>query len=49
MTVGGSSLEVQKDSKGYSAKTGKAVFSDGTYLEYVNGYLVGGSTKGGSF
>ena len=49
MTVGSSSLEVQKDSKGYSAKTGKAVFSDGTYLEYVNGYLVGGSTKGGSF
>ena len=49
MTVGGLSLEVQKDSKGYSAKTGKAVFSDGTYLEYVNGYLVGGSTKGGSF
>ena len=49
MTVGGSLLEVQKDSKGYSAKTGKAVFSDGTYLEYVNGYLVGGSTKGGSF
>lgn len=49
MIVGGSSLEVQKDSKGYSAKTGKAVFSDGTYLEYVNGYLVGGNTKGGSF
>ena len=49
MTVGGSSLEVQKDSKGYSAKTGKAVFSDGTYLEYVNGYLVGGRTKGGTF
>lgn len=30
-------------------KTGKAVFSDGTYLEYVNGFLVGGNTKEGGF
>ena len=44
-TIGGASLEVQRDGKGYSGKTGKAVFSDGTYLEYVNGFLVGGNTK----
>ena len=42
-------LEVQRDGKGYSGKTGKAVFSDGTYLEYVNGFLVGGNTKEGGF
>lgn len=38
----GSKLEVK-------VKTGKAVFSDGTYLEYVNGFLVGGNTKEGGF
>lgn len=48
-TIGGASLEVQRDGKGYSGKTGKAVFSDGTYLEYVNGFLVGGNTKEGGF
>ena len=48
-TIGGASLEVQRDGKGYFGKTGKAVFSDGTYLEYVNGFLVGGNTKEGGF
>lgn len=35
---------------GFPAKTGRAEFSDGTYLEYKNGILIGGNTKeGGSF
>jgi len=35
---------------GSAGKTGRAEFSDGTYLEYRNGILVGGNTKeGGSF
>lgn len=36
--------------KGYDAKTGKAVFSDGSYLQFMHGILIGGSTtEGGSF
>lgn len=35
---------------GSTGKTGTAEFSDGTYLKYVNGILVGGnSAEGGSF
>ncbi len=35
---------------GSTGKTGRAEFSDGTYLEYRNGILVGGNTKeGGRF
>lgn len=34
---------------GKSTKTGRAEFSDGTYLEFVNGYLVGGNAKAGGF
>lgn len=30
-------------------KTGRAEFSDGTYLTYKNGILTGGNTKGGAF
>lgn len=30
-------------------KTGRAEFSDGTYLEFVNGCLVGGNAKAGGF
>lgn len=30
-------------------KTGRAEFSDGTYLEFVNGFLVGGNAKAGGF
>ena len=33
---------------GNKAKTGTAVFSDGSYLKYVNGYLVGGRTASGT-
>lgn len=32
-----------------NTKTGRAEFSDGTYLEFVNGYLVGGNAKAGGF
>lgn len=34
---------------GLPGKTGKAEFSDGTYLEFSHGFLMGGSTKEGSF
>lgn len=34
---------------GYAGKTGRAVFSDGTYLDFRKGYLLGGSTKEGDF
>lgn len=34
---------------GQEAKTGKLVFSDGTYINVKNGNIVGGNTKGGSF
>ena len=34
---------------GMAGKTGRAEFSDGTYLDFRNGFLTGGSTKEGSF
>ena len=34
---------------GLPGKTGKAEFSDGTYLEFSHGFLMGGSTKEGNF
>lgn len=34
---------------GAFAKTGRAEFSNGTYLEFKNGMLTGGNTSGGSF
>lgn len=34
---------------GLPGKTGKAEFSDGTYLEFKNGFLMGGKTSEGSF
>lgn len=34
---------------GQEAKTGKLVFSDGTYINVKNGNIVGGNTKEGSF
>ena len=34
---------------GYAGKTGRAVFSDGTYLDFRKGFLLGGSTKEGDF
>lgn len=33
---------------GAQAKTGRAVFSDGSYLDYRNGYLIGGRTASGT-
>lgn len=33
---------------GTQAKTGRAVFSDGSYLDYRNGYLIGGRTASGT-
>lgn len=34
---------------GETGQTGRAEFSDGTYLEFKNGFLTGGNTKEGSF
>lgn len=33
----------------FEAKTGRAVFSDGTYLDFRKGMIVGGNTKEGAF
>lgn len=32
---------------GLPGKTGRAVFSDGTYMDFENGFLMGGTTKEG--
>lgn len=48
----GNTLEINATSVttgGASAKTGRAEFSNGTYLEFKNGILTGGNTSGGSF
>ena len=48
----GNTLEINATSVttgGASAKTGRAEFSNGTYLEFKNGMLTGGNTSGGSF
>lgn len=50
--VFGNVLEINATSVttgGASAKTGRAEFSNGTYLEFKNGMLTGGNTSGGSF
>ena len=49
LTEAAENLEVQKGGKGYAAKTGRAEYSDGTYLDIVNGRVVGGKTKEGTF
>lgn len=49
LTEAAENLEVQKGGKGYAAKTGRAEYSDGTYLDIVNGRVVGGNTKEGAF
>lgn len=44
------SIEISNGSKGGTGKTGRAEFSDGTYIQVVNGNIVGGSSlKGGVF
>lgn len=48
----GNTMEINATSVtigGASAKTGRAEFSNGTYLEFKNGMLTGGNTSGGSF
>ena len=32
---------------GVPGKTGRAVFSDGTYMDFENGFLMGGTTREG--
>lgn len=32
---------------GLAGKTGRAVFSDGTYMDFEKGFLMGGTTKEG--
>lgn len=46
-TVGISAKEL--DVNGKTAKTGRIEFSDGTYIDLVNGVVVGGNTKEGAF
>ena len=49
ITEAAENVEVQRDGKGYVTKTGRAEYSDGTYLDVVNGRIVGGNTKEGAF
>ena len=52
MNIKGKRLKETADEKvvnGQNTKTGRVEFSDGTYLEFVNGYLVGGNAKAGGF
>ena len=37
------------DVNGKLAKTGRLQFSDGTFIDLVNGVVVGGNTKEGAF
>ena len=46
-TVGISAKEL--DMNGKTAKTGRIEFSDGTFIDLVNGVVVGGNTKEGAF
>ena len=46
-TVGISAKEM--DMNGKTAKTGRIEFSDGTYIDLVNGVVVGGNAKEGAF
>lgn len=46
-TVGISAKEL--DVNGKTAKTGRIEFSDGTYIDLVNGVVVGGNAKEGAF
>lgn len=55
VTLRGKKVEIQTDtftigtiSSVYSGKTGTAKFSDGSYLQFVKGVLVGGKTASGS-
>lgn len=43
------SLTIQDENKGYQTKSGRAEFSDGTYLDFKHGILIGGNTKEGAF
>ena len=49
LTESSKTLIVQDGTKGYTAKTGRAEYSDGTYLDFVHGRVVGGKTKEGTF
>lgn len=49
LTLRCNSLVVIQGSKGYTGKSGRVEFSDGTYLNLVNGICVGGNSKEGSF
>ena len=49
ITLSCNSLNLQKGGSGYTGKSGRAEFSDGTYLNFVNGICVGGNTKEGAF
>lgn len=49
LTESSKTLIVQDGTKGYTAKTGRVEYSDGTYLDFVHGRVVGGKTKEGTF
>lgn len=42
-------FDADKIGPGIPGKSGRAVFSDGTHLDFKQGFLIGGNTKEGSF
>ena len=52
MTIGAKKITLDAEelfAKGRQGQTGTAQFSNGTNLRFVNGILVGGTTKEGAF
>lgn len=48
MQIEADNIIFTRDAKNENSKTGRAEFSDGSYLEYINGILVGGRTANGT-
>ena len=48
MQIEADNIIFTRDTKNENSKTGRAEFSDGSYLEYINGILVGGRTANGT-
>ena len=42
-------LDATVYAKGAASKSGRVEFSDGTYMNFANGILIGGSSKAGEF
>ena len=48
LQLGPDAVIYTKDGTRYSGKSGRAEFSDGSYLDFRRGFLVGGKTESGT-